>query len=219
MDKFLVVANWKANAPVAYDFPVPDDLEIAIAAPFPLITSISKPFTKAAQDVSAYPFGPYTGEVPARLLSELEVKYCLVGHSERRKWPGETNRQVEAKMDQAIKAGILPIICAQNLAEIPENIRNFEERKFLIMYEPSSAISAQGQYHAQTPENVMTTLTDWRNKLNLHCRFLYGGSINPDNVGSFLTPEIRPIISGFVVGHASLNASSFSAIIKKCLVD
>lgn len=211
MEKFLVVANWKANPPVKYDFPVPENLEIAIAAPYPFISQIPPEFTRAAQDISAYPVGAYTGEVPGELLADLRVKYCLIGHSERRKYLHEGSVEVEAKMSQAIKNGIIPIICAQNLEEIPENIRNYSPEKYLIMYEPFSAISTEGEYHPESPEKVMSVLDDWKNKLNLSCRFLYGGSVNPDS-------DIPPV-DGLVVGHTSLDPASFSAIIKKCSTD
>lgn len=211
MEKFLVVANWKANPPVKYDFSVPENLEIAIAAPFLFISQIPPDFTRAAQDISAYPVGAYTGEAPGELLADLGVKYCLVGHSERRKYLHEGSVEVEAKMSQAIKNGLIPILCAQNLEEIPENIRNFSEDKYVIMYEPFAAISTAGQYHPESNDKILTVISDWKNKLNLHCRFLYGGSINPES-------DI-PQVDGLVVGHASLDMATFSAIIKKCSRD
>ena len=221
MDKFLLVANWKANEVQSSKFKVQssNELEIAIAAPFPLISIIPEEFTRASQDVSAYPTGAYTGEVPAKLLAGLGVKYCLVGHSERRKYLNETNNQVEAKIKQAVENGITPILCAQTLEEIPANIRNYSSDKFLIMYEPFSAISTEGEYHPESPDKIFATLTDWKNKLNLSCRFLYGGSVNPDDISNYLEPRTYNLITGLVVGHASLDPSSFSAIIKKCLLE
>ncbi len=210
MNKFLVVANWKANLPVKYDFAIPDKIEIAIAPAFPYLSNIPDGFVRAAQDVSANSLGAYTGEVPAEILAKLNVKYCLVGHSERRKYQGETNQIVEQKLTAATKAGLIPILCAQNLAEIPENIRNFSAGSFLIMYEPFSAISTNGQYHPESPERIMATIADWKSKLNLTCRFLYGGSVNPDTA--------IPPVDGLVVGHASLNSQTFFALIKKCLL-
>ena len=216
MEKFLIVANWKSNQPEVsgFRFQVSDIIEVVVAAPFPMIEKIPLEM-RAAQDVSAYPPGAYTGEVAAKLLPNIGVKYCLVGHSERRKNLHETNFDVEAKMNQAIQNGIIPILCAQTLEEIPENIRNLPGNKFMIMYEPSSAISSEGQYHPEAPEKIQLTLSDWQKKLNLSCRFLYGGSVNPDDCSLFIAH--CPLVSGFVVGHASLEAESFFAIIKKCL--
>lgn len=217
MDKFLVVANWKANEP---KFPItnsqlPKNIEVVIAAPFTAIEKIPVDM-RAAQDISAYPVGAYTGEVPGKILADLGVKYCLVGHSERRKYLHETNVEVEAKMNQAIQNGIIPIICAQDLSEIPENIRNFPADKFMIMYEPFSAISTGGQYHPESIEKIVMTLTGWKSKLSLNCRFLYGGSVDSDFITRLLTTDYR-LLTGLVVGHASLEVETFSVIIKKCL--
>ncbi|MBI4099571.1 triosephosphate isomerase [Candidatus Microgenomates bacterium] len=219
MERFLIVANWKANPAAIYNFQftISNSLEIAIAPSYPLVSTIPEQFTRAAQDVSAFPIGAYTGEVPAKLLADAGVKYALIGHSERRKYLGETNQQVEAKMKAAIDTGLIPILCAQSLTEIPENIRNYPPGKFMLMYEPFSAISQGGQYRPETPEKIFATLTDWKSKLNLSCRFLYGGSVNPDNISELLTVN-RELITGVVVGHASLDAALFSAIIKKCLL-
>lgn len=241
MEKFLVVANWKANhlEPrrwfeefTIHNLQFTNKIDLAIAPSFPLISELRDKFQIVpsgqkfvdtaefanfkfqicAQDVSAYPVGAYTGEISAKSLSDLGVKYCLVGHSERRKYLGETNAKVEAKMNQSMQNGIIPILCAQNLDEIPENIRNYSPEKYLIMYEPFSAISTEGQYHPESVDKVGAILTDWKNKLGQKCRFLYGGSVNEENVSQYLVPAV----SGLVVGHASLEPGTFFAIIDKC---
>ena len=217
MDKrFLIVANWKANLvdTSKWRLDVFEKIEIAVAPPYPLLSLVNG-FTLCSQDVSAFPVGAYTGETPAKLLASLGVKYCLVGHSERRKNLHETNLEVEAKIDQAIVNGITPIICAQSLEEIPENIRNLPGDKFMIMYEPASAISSEGQYHPESPEKIQSTLSQWQTKLNLSCRFLYGGSVNQEDCPLIIAH--CPLVSGLVVGHASLEPESFFAIIRKCL--
>ncbi len=225
MEKFLIVANWKSNIVDINKWSpdISEKVEVVVAPPFPLLSAV-KGYTLCAQDISAYPVGAYTGEVPAKLLVDLGVKYCLVGHSERRKYLHETNANVEAKINQAIQNGITPILCAQSMEEIPENIRNFKGNKYMIMYEPFSAISTQGQYHPENVEKVVATLIDWKNKLNLQCRFLYGGSVNPEYVQQLVSGNLpagsqgQQLVSGLVVGHASLEAESFTAIIKQCLL-
>ncbi|MCL5432416.1 MAG: triose-phosphate isomerase [Patescibacteria group bacterium] len=214
----LIVANLKANNVLAtsYQLLTTSSVEVAVAAPFPLIDTVTAPFIRAAQDVSAFNVGAHTGEVPARLLADLKVKYVLVGHSERRCDLHETNKEVEAKMSQAIAAGLIPILCAQNLEEIPANIRNIPADKYLIMYEPAQAISTQNQYHPESPEKINAVLTDWKSKLNFTGQFLYGGSVNADNVLSFLELRTYNLISGLVVGQASLDPESFAAIINQC---
>lgn len=221
--RFLVVANWKANNPkfeiqsAKWAEEIGDEVEAAIAAPFPFIDGIAEPFSRAAQDVSAFPMGAYTGEIPAGLLAKLGVKYVLVGHPERRKYLHETTADVEAKMEATIKAGMIPIVCAQNLEEVPPNIRNFSADKYLIMYEPFEAISSSGQYHPESPERISAVLSGWRAKLPSGVRFLYGGSVSPENVQQLIKSTEPQLICGLVVGHASLEAETLSAIIERCL--
>lgn len=241
MDKFLVIANWKANkteqdvqlwSDQLSQVPTPSpraftkgSIEIAIAPPSPLIPIVSKLLitnnyplitSLCAQDVSPHPAGAYTGEVPATLLAALGVKYVLVGHSERRKYSLENTALVEKKFLAATTAGLTPILCAQNEDEIPTNVRNFATEKYLVMYEPLTAISTEGHYHPEPPERINRVLTSWKSKLPEGLRFLYGGSINSQNIGELITSNYS-LIAGFVVGHASLDAQNFSDIIKKCL--
>ena len=233
MGKILVVANWKANVMDVNEWTKQiavrvqgseknTTVEIAIAAPYTLLHFLNQtlsanryPLTASlsSQDLSAFPPGAYTGEVSAQILANLGVKYALVGHSERRKYLKETNVEVEAKLSQAIANNIVPIICAQTLEEIPDNIRNYDPSKYLVMYEPSFAISTNGQYHPDSIKNITTTLANWKNKLPQNIRFLYGGSISPENVSAFLPLCLSASLSGFVVGHASLDPKSFSDII------
>lgn len=235
--KLLIVANWKANKTVQeadqwlrglsqQEAKIDEYIgagEVAIASPTTTIPFLFESLTKyglgslilASQDVSIYPAGPYTGETPAELLVDLGVRYCLIGHSERRKFFRETNLEVEAKMGQAVKLGITPIICAQEISEIPTNIRNYQPNQYVVMYEPFEAISTEGEYHAEKPERVEAKLEDFKKKLNLQCRLLYGGSVNPENAAVFAQ---LPSVSGFVVGHASLDPQEFFSIIEQCFL-
>lgn len=214
-NKFLVVANWKANEPPNYSFTPPENLEVAIAAPAPLVSAIPDNFIRAAQDVSQFPKGAETGEVPAEILKNLGVKYCLVGHSERRKLLGETNETVQKKIDHLKSVSIIPIVCARTLEDIPnETLRldSLAQGDLLVMYEPEEAISSNGQYHPETPENINKVLADWQTKLPTGTRFLYGGSVNTENCK--LITENCELVSGFVIGHASLDSAVFTEIIR-----
>src|SRR5438128_1165015 len=94
--KLLIVANWKANLVevptwlqqfTAHSSQLTaddDEMEIVIAAPFSQLFLLAASATIASQDISMFPIGAYTGEIPGELLKELDVKYCLLGHSERR---------------------------------------------------------------------------------------------------------------------------------------
>lgn len=213
MNNFILVANWKSNYPQNWSIDVPENINVLVAPPFPLLSKI-KNYSLCSQDVSQFPEGSYTGEVSAKLLANLGIKYSLVGHSERRKLLKETNLEIENKIKQLLAENIIPIICAQTIDEIPNNIRNYNSDQYIIMYEPSSAISTDGNYHPETPEKIQSVITDWQTKLHLKCQFLYGGSVNKEFISQLLTPNSK--LSGLVIGHASLDATSFNSIIKEC---
>jgi triosephosphate isomerase (TIM) len=188
-ERFLILANWKNHEAKMYGFVPPENLEVAIAPQIPQIPQIPPQFVRAAQDV---------GE-SAQKLKEWGVKYCLVGHSYRRNNFGETNEIVAQKVAQLQKIGIIPIVCARSLAEIvPAE---------MIMYEPEEAISTNGRYHPATPEQINKALAAFPE----NSRLLYGGSVNPENCKMLI--EKCKTVSGFVVGHASLDEREFSRII------
>lgn len=183
----LIVANLKANIA---QIDVPD---VVVAAPYPFIHQVKS--VRAAQDVSHFGPGAYTGEVTAEMLKKLDVKYCLVGHAERRKYFGETNEIISQKINRLRENNIIPILCVQT----PEDILDTE----YVMFEPASAISTPGQYH---PEQVAKVLEF---KENVKGKFLYGGSINDQNIDDYMFAD------GFVIGQASLDPEIFMKICQK----
>lgn len=132
MKKLLIVANWKANKTIdeatqwlkeveSIKYQVLSNLELIICPPFTLlyhlkllITNSQLPITLAAQDVSPFPDGAYTGEVSARMLKDLGVKYVLIGHSERRKYFKEDEAILANKVREALDVGLTPIFCVQD---------------------------------------------------------------------------------------------------------
>lgn len=231
MRKKLIVANWKSNKNPKEAVEWLDNLifntqhvtlntdsfEVVICPPyidlFPLKEKCSMlhvpcSISFGSQDISPFPDGAYTGAVSARQLKGL-VSYCLVGHSERRKYFAETTGLVGKKIDLLIASGIKPIICAQTKEEIPQNIKNYSYEQIIIMFEPASAISIGGKYRAEDSMIIEETVAFWRKNLGPY-QFLYGGSVNPENCQNLLQTSIE----GFVVGNASLDASSFCQILK-----
>lgn len=217
MDKnFLIIANWKANnvdPKIWFDqFKILNlKFEIAVAAPYLYIAQIPEGFSRAAQNVSSFPSGACTGEVSAQMLKGLQVKYCLLGHSERRKYLHETNDDVSLKFEELIRQDITPIICAQNFAEIPLDTIKSSAKEIYVMYEPFEAISTDGNYHPEPPNLIAQILVDWHAKLPEKIKFLYGGSVNPENTSQIISS--CPVLSGFVVGHASLDPNIFSSVV------
>lgn len=189
-------------------------------------------FAVGAQNVGEYEKGAYTGEVSAGMLSSMNVEYCIVGHSERRKLFGETDAQVARKVERLLQNGIVPVVCCgETLDERRAGnhfdvIRNQLEQglfhldpldfsRIVIAYEPVWAIGtgqtatpAQAQeVHAFIRELVQEK---YGKETARQVPLLYGGSCNPATA-----PELfaQPDIDGGLVGGASLKAGDFIDII------
>ncbi|MBI3980989.1 triosephosphate isomerase [Candidatus Microgenomates bacterium] len=230
MSEILVVANWKSNksaedaknwltefSQLAKSVNPSRPVKVVICPPFIdlpylswALTTLKVPFPVelGAQNVSPYGEGSFTGEVSAAQLTGL-VNYCLVGHSERRINFHETNQEIYSKINNLVTNKISPILCAQNLEEIPQEVGKLPAQEILVMFEPAKAISSEGVYKAESPQTVKETVSLWQEKIGEY-RYLYGGSVNENNCRELLDSGIK----GFVVGHASLSPSSFLGIIK-----
>ncbi len=188
-----------------------DKIKIILAPPHPFISDLLyllKSFKKkysyfknvhlAAQDLSQFDEGNYTGEDTAKSLEGL-IDYTIIGHSERRKFISETDEILFHKSEMAFKYNIEPIfvIRSENDA-LPAKIK-------IIAYEPEDAI---GTGDNQETEEIIAL----KNKLNLGNDkiFLYGGSVNSHNSAVYLKSEA---IDGFLIGKASLDPVEFIAII------
>jgi triosephosphate isomerase len=223
----LVFANWKSHFTVnealewldAYGRLVGSktffqETRAAICAPFTTLYPISQrikdrglALVLGAQDLSATDEGAYTGEISARMLSTL-VDYVLVGHSERRRLFRESGEVVEKKLEKALKAGLTPILCVADLEEIPAGVK--DDPRVLVMFEPPTAISKGGQYQAEESEEIGEIMRKWRQEMDPGMKLFYGGSVNPENVTKIF---IQGRVDGVVVGHASLDPSSFVEIL------
>jgi triosephosphate isomerase len=216
------------------EFPV----ELLLCAPYPYIGVLGGLLDEAhvylgAQDVSRFAGGAYTGEVSAAMLGDLGCDYCIVGHSERRWHLGETGPAFAAKLEQLTAEEIVPILCvgeqlAQRdsgaaesftlgqLDEVRAQLAALPE--LVIAYEPVWAI---GTGRSASPEDAQAMAHAIRGWLSqqlgpekaAQTHILYGGSVNADNIASFLA---APDIDGALVGGASLEAASFAALQAAC---
>jgi triosephosphate isomerase len=185
-----------------------------------------------AQDVFWEEEGAFTGAIAPRMLVELRCGYCIVGHSERREYFGETNETVNKKVHALYRNGITPIACCgESLAVyeagetesfVREQIRTGlagltaeQAAQLVIAYEPIWAI---GTGHTPTPEKANDVARMIRATIGamygppaaLSTRVLYGGSVKPENAVMFFS---EPDIDGALVGGAALKAASFSDIV------
>ena len=212
-----------------------NNVEVIIAPPSIYLESFLgkvKNFNISSQDVSANDNGAYTGEFSAAMLSSLSLKYSIVGHSERRLYHGETEEMIFNKAKQLLKSNMSPIYCCGELLEdrksenhfkvvasqlqpLLDNLNSDELEKLIIAYEPVWAIGtgltakpsdAQDMHsyiRALIKEKFSSSIAD-------QISIIYGGSCKPDNAKELFSMED---VDGGLIGGASLDADSFSAII------
>lgn len=219
MKDLCIVANWKENknqeealdflSNFSQSYQVRPDVEVVICPPYLVIPMVSE-FVKSnniqvelgVQDVSKFSEGAHTGEVSAREAGEF-ARFAIIGHSERRAL-GETDSDVQKKVDMAVKNNIEPIVCVVN-----ENVPVPAEAK-IVAYEPIEAI---GTGNPDTPENAQEIALQIKSKNSQVTHVLYGGSVTSGNVRRFTQMQN---IDGVLVGGASLDPIEFASIIKQC---
>ena len=189
----------------------------------------------SAQNFYQKDYGAYTGEVSIMQLRGL-VDYAIIGHSERRYIFGETNKDLCQKVAAALRNNVTPILCIGET----ENGRSFGEtvsvirdqlhgalseidaddvKKVIIAYEPVWAISSNKNARLASPDDVAESVRLIRSELKEiygketaeETPILYGGSVNPNNAGAYLTV---PGVNGLLIGGSSLISDHFIDIIE-----
>lgn len=235
-----IIGNWKMNgrrsstAAFAQAWAkqrLPENVSTGIAAPLPYLLDLKQAaptLPVGAQDVSRFDKdGAFTGETSAAMLADLGAQFVLLGHSERRQYFGENNETLSAKLDNALAAGLTPILCvgetlaqrqaAQEQAIVAEQLsvlRGKAMPHIAVAYEPVWAIGtgqvASAEQIADMHAFIYAELLSFANK-GANIRALYGGSVNAQNAQTILN---LPNVDGALVGGASLQADSFAAIVQ-----
>ena len=246
----FIAGNWKMNLDhlqaiafvqklawtlkdARHDFGV---TEVAVFPPFTDLRSVQTLISGdkielgfGAQDVSAHPIGAYTGEISAEFLKALDVQYVIIGHSERRQYHHEGDEHIAEKVANAVKNGLVPVICVGESAEdlelygpsaIPVQQLHGAlalaggATNIVVAYEPVWAI---GSGQAATPEQAEQVAEQLRfviaevlgGEVADATRILYGGSVKSSNIAGFLR---QPNVDGALVGGASLDIAEFASI-------
>ncbi len=209
-------------------------VDILIAPPFTVLAAAAHDCAAggvllAGQNMHAQPSGAFTGEVSGPMLKQSGCSWVILGHSERRQYFGETDASVAQKAEAALHAGLSPIVCVgetlkqreagETLAVVSRQVNAVidlladAKLPVAIAYEPVWAIGTgknAGPAEAEEVHLVIRRDLNARSTaLATHARILYGGSVKPDNARSLLA---CPNVDGALVGGASLEAASFSAI-------
>lgn len=206
--------------------------------PFPFLKPVmdtvdgTSGFFVGAQNCSEHEKGAYTGEVSAAMLNSLGCKYVLIGHSERRDYYRENDKQLSLKIEQAIKNNLIPVFCFGEMLEerknnthfetvnkqVSEVLKNFTGEQvmdFILAYEPVWAI---GTGETASPQQAQEMHARVRNCIeNLfskpvarHIPIIYGGSCNAQNAKELFACAD---VDGGLIGGASLKAEDFCKII------
>ena len=186
----------------------------------------------SSQDVSMFNDGAYTGEVSAHQLAKLNISYCIIGHSERRQHFNETDEFINVKVNNLINKEITPIICfcenndqrtdgnymdflINQIENSTKGLRKDKVDEIIFAYEPIWAIGTGQNASLQDIVEVISKVKEFISKKSFFneekIKFIYGGSVSPDNSYEILNSKI---IDGALVGGASLDVDKFIKIIE-----
>ncbi len=245
----LFAANWKMFKTVQEAFAYTKEfrvlvepmtgVDIVVAPPFTALHTVceaarSSNVAVAAQTLHWEKDGAFTGEVSGGMIREAGAEYVIIGHSERRRYFGETDRTVNKRIVAAFANDLVPIVCIgetlderegdQTLAVLDRQLKDGldgltsqQVAGLVIAYEPVWAIgtgrNATPQQAGEAHAHIRGRLKQWFGADAAEaCRLLYGGSVKPDNIADL---RRQPDVDGALVGGASLDPRTFFEIVKR----
>jgi triosephosphate isomerase (TIM) len=249
MRKKIVAGNWKMNKTFqeADDllFEIADELnekgrgdaEVIVCPPFPYLEmacdiAADNDFMVGAQNVSQWENGAYTGEISAHMLHSMGVTHCILGHSERRTYFGETDAVIARKIEAILSNGMVPIYCCGEILAERQQEKHFDVirnqvsealfqlgnesmQQIIIAYEPvwaiGTGVTASPEQAQEMHAFIRALITEKFGKdIADNTVILYGGSCNAKNAAELFA---KPDVDGGLIGGASLKASDFVTII------
>ena len=250
MRKRMIAGNWKMNKTYSEGVVLAQgladelkdgtgDVDVVVCPPAvdlkgvsEVIEQTSAPFALGGQNVYWEESGAYTGETAPNMLEAVGATYCIIGHSERRDYFGETDEDVNKKAKALMAHGIVPISCCGESLEVREAGKHVEfvvdqikkdtegleisdPSKYVIAYEPIWAIGTGKTATAQQAAEVCTFIRStirhlYGARIARSVTVQYGGSMKPANAAELLA---QPDIDGGLIGGAALDAGQFVDII------
>jgi triosephosphate isomerase len=250
--KPLISGNWKMNhthldaivgvQKLAYTL-TPDDYRLADVSVHPAFTALrsvqtlldadSIPIALGAQNVYPADAGAFTGEVSPVMLAKLNVRYVIVGHSERRQLLGESDALVNRKLRAVLQHQMVPILCVGETLEEREagtteakvvgqlevdfaGVAGEAAAGVVVAYEPIWAIGTGRTASPDDAQSMCQSIRSWLSghygaSVGTQVRVQYGGSVTPANIAQLMA---EPDIDGALVGGASLDAERFAEIVR-----
>jgi triosephosphate isomerase len=249
--RIIIAGNWKMNKNIGesidlansikrslYDI---EEVEIVVCPPFTSLSDVNEITLESniklgAQDCYWEKEGAFTGEVSVGMLKNIGCEYCIIGHSERRQFFGETNEIVNKKLKALLKEDLKPIVCVGEKLEERKSGKTFdvvkdhvvnslagiskeEMLRTVIAYEPVWAIGTGVNATKEQAEEVHKYIRGLLAQMHgddvaKSVRIQYGGSVKPENIKELIMQED---VDGALVGGASLKADSFVQLVKNCI--
>lgn len=247
MRKNIVAGNWKMNTVLEEGVELASNIsdalkttehncDVVVCVPATHLVSVNGVIDKAllglgAENCSEHEKGAYTGEISAAMIASTGAGYCIIGHSERRQYFGETNEQLLAKVRLALANGLKPIFCVGEVLEQREDgsyndvvraqvealfdlsVEDFS--KIIIAYEPVWAIGTGKTATAEQAQDMHANIRNvvrekYGEETAENLSILYGGSCKPGNARELFS---KPDVDGGLIGGAALKADSFMGIV------
>lgn len=252
MRRKLLLGNWKMNKTVteAKEFALEakelgklakaNKIDMGVCVPAVDLAPVKKILKNSlivgAENCHELEKGAYTGEISIPMLKDLNISWCIIGHSERRGYYNETSEACNKKIIALLKNNMTPVYCCGESLETYEegNTKAFvkeqiitgfasltseEASKVVIAYEPIWSIGTGKNASKEIAEDVCKFIRDTLAKLfdrktANKIRILYGGSVKPNNIKEYLTQKD---IDGALVGGASLDVNSYKELLTNLL--
>ena len=252
MRRKLLLGNWKMNKTVteAKEFALnakelgklarQNKVDMGVCVPYICLAPVKKILKTSlivgAENCHELDHGAYTGEISIPMLKDIGISWCIIGHSERRTYYGETSEACNKKLIALLNNGLIPVYCCgesletyekgETKAFVEEQIRTgFKDiseedaSKVAIAYEPIWSIGTGKNASKEIAEDICSFIRSiikdlYGSKVSNRIRILYGGSVKPNNIKEYLTQKD---IDGALVGGASLDVNSYKELLTNLL--